>query len=672
MRFADMDRLLHNKKASRVTTGIGEPSKREGSDGDITIRNLKGKGVFLFVKYNNKWYTRTLFDGPAEIGMSNPGRTMQLFGWNPDAKAYSLIDASEVFELNYGSPGKLTLGSRNASSATGTGQAGQLILGNDTKSSGILQLGKGSTGSSTIASGFIDDALTPGSLRILSGYHAAVGYESIFSIASATNTSFALKHVSIQSPYGAVLQLKECENIGDTEIISAIKNRYFSSASDWTEYSPDASVAAPTFADDGSPAYLEITGTSDTGVQGAELTTSFFTTLVAGNTYRVSAKIWSAGGTLSSYRIELGGVVSIVGDITTSTTAIAKEILVTSDANLRIYSENNSTTQWFIDDVSVKKVVPVPGPFGGLYVEQQSVAGDGILKFKNGNGDISTLSSSTGGLTGYLPIGGGTLEGTLDMDGNDLENVASLSVEVMSNSAETISTIDGSSSLGTSQGVLVTQSAIKGYADTKLPLNGGAVTGNFTVDASGSIILDSATGIFIMKGQGTNPEFSPANSSYAGMILGYTDIGLNETRVTLNLTTGYVVPTDEFSVAFIAPPSGKVEIFIQISFSGGSSNAGDLHAGLSTANATSGYTQFHDYHEEKLVDGSGRNGFDTVANLWTLTGLTAGTAYEYWVGFKTTSTSGGTAPFISWGGDDTNRFSDFIMKATALPATITT
>ena len=158
--------------------------------------------------------------------------------------------------------------------------------------------------------------------------------------------------------------------------------------------------------------------------------------------------------------------------------------------------------------------------------------------------------------------------------------------------------------------------------------------------------------------------------NFDGRILGYTDIGLNEANVELSLTTSYVVPTDEFSISFVAPPSGNVEIFAQIFFGSGSSGAGDLHAGLSTANATSGYSQLASYHEKKIIDGSGRNGLDIAQIFWTLTGLTAGTSYEYWAAFKSDTTTGD--PTINWGGNSSTRYPDFIMKATALPASITT
>ena len=158
--------------------------------------------------------------------------------------------------------------------------------------------------------------------------------------------------------------------------------------------------------------------------------------------------------------------------------------------------------------------------------------------------------------------------------------------------------------------------------------------------------------------------------NFDGRILGYTDIGLNEGHVTLSLTTSFVVPTDEFSVAFVAPPSGNVEIEFQIQHLFGSSGLGDLLVGLSTANATSGYAALQDYHEENFVNNGARGGSLTVRGSWTLTALTAGTAYEYWMGVRTDTTTG--SPSVRWGGNSSLRYPSFIMKAIALPASITT
>ena len=161
--------------------------------------------------------------------------------------------------------------------------------------------------------------------------------------------------------------------------------------------------------------------------------------------------------------------------------------------------------------------------------------------------------------------------------------------------------------------------------------------------------------------------------NFDGRIIGYTDIGLDETFASLALTTvasGYVIPTDEFSVAFVIPPSGNVLIEFQIQYSFGSTGVGTLHAGLSTTNKTATYTQLADFHEKRFDDVSGRNANVTVNGSWTLTGLTAGASEELWIGFASTSTTG--TPTLYWGADSTGRYPDFIMKATALPASITT
>ena len=154
---------------------------------------------------------------------------------------------------------------------------------------------------------------------------------------------------------------------------------------------------------------------------------------------------------------------------------------------------------------------------------------------------------------------------------------------------------------------------------------------------------------------------------YAGMILGYTDIGLNEATATYNTTTSYAVPTSEFKVAFTIPPSGNVEISIQVMYDVGIANAADLYAGLSD-NAT--YNAVNDFHEVEVFDAMSRGAIRTIKHSWTLTGLTAGDDEEIWVGFKTSSTMG--TPHLQWGGDAANEFPDFIMKAIALPATIAT
>ena len=48
---------LNARKQKRITSGKGYPAKREGRSGDIRIRQIDGKGLHLFVKYGQKWYS---------------------------------------------------------------------------------------------------------------------------------------------------------------------------------------------------------------------------------------------------------------------------------------------------------------------------------------------------------------------------------------------------------------------------------------------------------------------------------------------------------------------------------------------------------------------------------------------------------------------------------------
>ena len=125
--------------------------------------------------------------------------------------------------------------------------------------------------------------------------------------------------------------------------------------------------------------------------------------------------------------------------------------------------------------------------------------------------------------------------------------------------------------------------------DTKLPLAGGAMTGNITsasdfslavsgditLDSADDIIIDSEDGNFIYKKNGT--QFSPTNSAYAGMILGYTKIqndqtGASDSIITIgtSMTVLQSAEGTNASIAFVAPPSGNVEIIFSAYVAGSS------------------------------------------------------------------------------------------------------
>jgi len=189
------------------------------------------------------------------------------------------------------------------------------------------------------------------------------------------------------------------------------------------------------------------------------------------------------------------------------------------------------------------------------------------------------------------------------------------------------------------------------------------IADDFVVDSGAGITLDSHSGNFIAKKAGT--EFSVANSAYAGMILGYRMIGEDASRVTYTLTTSFVVPDDDMGIRFIAPPSGAVEIMIQIKVDAQANNT--TFIGLSTANATSGYSTAGATYEQaiNLIDETDNA---TIQHYWAVTGLTAGDTYNYWVGFKKQFSGVGNG-YLNWGGGS-GEHCDFIMKATALPTAV--
>ena len=54
---------LEGLKNQRITVENNLPSRTEGQNGDISIRSVKNKGIFLFVKVNNTWHSTKLQKG---------------------------------------------------------------------------------------------------------------------------------------------------------------------------------------------------------------------------------------------------------------------------------------------------------------------------------------------------------------------------------------------------------------------------------------------------------------------------------------------------------------------------------------------------------------------------------------------------------------------------------
>lgn len=145
----------------------------------------------------------------------------------------------------------------------------------------------------------------------------------------------------------------------DSELITATDDKVFTSGlGGWIVYKDSGSASV---AHDATDDELDITAT-DSGVgvkEGAQLPIANMGTLYLGKTYRVSVMIRSASGDLVNFQIGLGGTVSESFGVTATDNVVYHVDIkpVNTTGNLLIYSTSASTTNWTIDDVSVKEIL---------------------------------------------------------------------------------------------------------------------------------------------------------------------------------------------------------------------------------------------------------------------------------------------------------------------------
>ena len=220
---------------------------------------------------------------------------------------------------------------------------------------------------------------------------------------------------------------------------------------------------------------------------------------------------------------------------------------------------------------------------------------------------------------------------------------------------------------------LTTNDADSTTADMNLNANGDinlTTDKDIVLDADEDVTLDAGTGFFRMQKGGT--EFSPTNSAYAGMILGYTKIQNDGTAAADNSivigTSMTVLQTNhstDVSITFTAPPSGNVEIELR-AYVAGSSKTVDF--------ALSDNSTFNEINEVYTYDNGAHYMDETDRNITTIpfavTGLTAGTSYTYYIGASASTASA----YIYHGRFRTTgtHYPPILVKAVALPTTITT
>ena len=193
--------------------------------------------------------------------------------------------------------------------------------------------------------------------------------------------------------------------------------------------------------------------------------------------------------------------------------------------------------------------------------------------------------------------------------------------------------------------------------------------GDLLLDSTLDMIFDAGNGNFIAKNSGT--EFSAANSSYAGMILGATEItyttGAYQATTTshANIMKNFDSADHYLKVSFVVPPSNRVKIKVFLPYC--VSCDGLLELGLATdTSATALDTKYNNF----VWDVDESDGV-MVNQEWNINGAdhswSAGQSKTLYCTIKE-GTAGGRIFFGK--GVSTTYYGSWIMEAIALPSTI--
>jgi len=163
---------------------------------------------------------------------------------------------------------------------------------------------------------------------------------------------------------GAVVYVEEDDRVlDDHNLITNAVDVSFGGDSNWVEYK---AAGSPTFQDsDGTSggSYISVTGDSNAGAQGAQLTTNFITGdgPTAGKTYVVKISMWWTGsdpGIGDAFRIGYGGANSSAFEVTGTSSSIYYAYITAADTTdtLLVYYSNADTTEWNFDNVYLAEV----------------------------------------------------------------------------------------------------------------------------------------------------------------------------------------------------------------------------------------------------------------------------------------------------------------------------
>lgn len=114
-----------------------------------------------------------------------------------------------------------------------------------------------------------------------------------------------------------------------------------------------------------------------------------------------------------------------------------------------------------------------------------NILGTGSYHISSAEATWVTANAVLGNLDAKLPLAGGEMAGDIDVNGYDLKDVKELNFV---DGGSTVDIIRDEDDMATNDAnALATQQSIKAYADLKLPLAGGTLTGDLTLSNSADI-----------------------------------------------------------------------------------------------------------------------------------------------------------------------------------------
>ena len=350
------------------------------------------------------------------------------------------------------------------------------------------------------------------------------------------------------------------------------------------------------------------------------------------------------------------------GDFTISTVGNILGTGITNEFTLK--NGTSAGDQYAVFGNGSEAVVLTSKSTQDIRLNTNSGTDSGFLHITDGADGLITLQPNGTG-TLLLGVNGGSVQFAtntfLDSNGNPLFGTAVASSAV--NNIEL-----GNAATGNAATLKATGT------DTNVPLTVSTKgTGAVTIDSGGDIALDAASGNFTAKKGGV--EFSAANSAYAGMVLGYTYIQPSSTVLSFEIQNALTVEDDGHKITFKTPPSAKVEIEVTAMINCSSSDT-RISVGLSSANATDGYSsvagQFeYDSSGIFFTDDEVDDHVKTFKFVLEAANLAAvGSDNTFWIGFSTSNST--KTAYLTYGYRSSHGIANhpFIIKATALPATI--